>query len=87
MMNNTGKQQALMHVNAMSIAALDTALFLDTHPDNCEAMEAFNKYNSMLNQARKDFSKRYGPLTLSYAENNHNWEWVSTPWPWEGACK
>ena len=86
MYNNNDRFSALVHVNAMSLAALDTALFLDTHPDNCEASEAFKKYNSMLKMARNDYSKRFGPLTLNDADGK-KWNWVSDPWPWEGGCK
>lgn len=84
MKNNIDKVTALNHVNALSLAALETALFLDTHPDNAEAMKSFRRYNAMSNQAKAEYSKKYGPLTLAYAGETQHWEWVNQPWPWEG---
>lgn len=84
MRNYSDKMTALNHVNSLSLAALETALFLDTHPDNSDAMESYRRYNSMSNQAKAEYSKSFGPLTLAHAGENKYWEWVNQPWPWEG---
>lgn len=81
------KMSALRYVDSVCLAALESALFLDTHPDDCVALESFRRYNSMCNQAKSEYSKKYGPLTLAHAGDCKNWEWVNQPWPWEGgAC-
>lgn len=84
MRNMVDKASALNHVNAVCLATLETALFLDTHPDNCEAMENFNNYNTMCQQAKMEYSKRFGPLTWAQAGGTNEWQWVNQPWPWEG---
>jgi len=84
MRNSNSQMSALDHVNAVSFAAIDIALFLDTHPDNCEALEKYNYYCNLRNQAVAEYSKRFSPLTLSNACGSKKWDWVNTPWPWEG---
>ena len=85
MKNYNDRKNALMYVDAVSFAALDSAMFLDTHPDDPEAMEFFKHYNNLSNQAIAEYSKRFTPLTISNAGCVKSWnEWVETPWPWEG---
>ena len=52
------------------------------------ALSYFQEYSRLRNQALRDFSSMYGPLTVDTARaNQQSWEWVSEPWPWEGgAC-
>lgn len=84
MRNYSDKMTALNHVNALSLATLETALFLDTHPDCSEAMENYRRFNSMTNHAKAEYAKNFGPLTLAQAGETKHWEWVNQPWPWEG---
>lgn len=82
--NYNDKMSALKYVDAVSLATLESALFLDTHPENDEAFESFNHYNNLRMQAVQEYSKRFGPLTLAQAGYHKTWEWVNQPWPWEG---
>lgn len=82
--NNNDRTAALKYVDSVSLAALESALFLDTHPDCTEAMESFNHYNNKRMQAVSEYSRKFGPLTLSQAGYHKTWEWVNQPWPWEG---
>ena len=42
--NMQSRQQLLHAVDTASFAAIDTALFLDTHPDDQDALKAFRQY-------------------------------------------
>lgn len=78
------KKTILERLSALEFAAVDLQLFLDTHPDNKEAIA---KYNSLLDEAadvREQYESTFGPLfsfvTMSKADM---FTWINNPWPWE----
>ena len=80
-------QQAdiLTHIDALCFACVDLNLYLDTHPDNKQAIQLFNKYCKEKEELIKKYESQYGPLTLdSDSLNNYPWAWNDKPWPWEG---
>lgn len=81
------RQQLLNHINEVSFAVVDISLYLDTHPDDTEAMQYFREQSHMRNMAMNDYAKMYGPLTIDTADDaaSESWEWVTQPWPWEGS--
>lgn len=62
----------------------DTVLFLDTHPDCEEALSYYHKMKKIHEQAFSDYQENYGPLLDTGVTCKNKWEWVNTPWPWEG---
>ena len=78
------QQQLLHYINVVSFQMLDAQLFLDSHPINEEAMKHFNYFRKLRQDALKEYEKKYGPLTLDTANPTVSFEWVETPWPWEG---
>ena len=80
------KEQMLRDIGIVSFALVDLALYLDTHPNDCKAMEYFNHYNRIYRQLVKEFSKNYYPLMLTGAESGKEWRWGAAPLPWEGVC-
>lgn len=85
-MANSDKQCMLNDIGIVDFTLVDLMLFLDTHPDSCEAMEYFNHYAKIKNKMVKDFSMMYYPLTKEHAESSMEWRWGSAPLPWEGDC-
>lgn len=71
------------YIDAVSFAALDASLYLDSHPDDPEALEYFHHFNGARQQALKEYSMRFGPLTLDTAQSSDRWKWALQPWPWE----
>lgn len=75
-------------INKASFAMDDTRLFLDTHPDCTEALEYFNKMESIRNEAIKEYEQHVGPV-LAYrhaGDFDNGWLWNQGPLPWENAC-
>ena len=63
---------------------IDLDLYLDTHPNDREALNLFNSYRTQEKQLCEQFENKFGPLTLdSNALNANNWVWINGPWPWE----
>lgn len=75
-----------MDVYELGFALIETALFLDTHPDNTEALEYYCQIKNRYAEAVKEYEKTCAPLTLDRVDNDNYWMWVKTPWPWEGGC-
>ena len=77
-------RKKLMHyIDAVSFAVDDSKLFLDTHPEDKEALEYFDNYNNAINRALNQYAAYFGPLTISTASCDRSWQWAKEPWPWE----
>ena len=64
--------------------ALDEAtLYLDTHPEDSQAMEYYQYVKRASQSAVSAYEQTYGPLMINQVEAN-TWTWVNDPCPWEG---
>lgn len=85
-METIKRKQLLEYINALSLAAVDTKEFLDTHPEDKEALAYFEKANLLLGQAKKEYARRFGPLYCEDVNVKEGWTWVTQPMPWERGC-
>lgn len=85
-MGAINQKQLLEYIDALSLTMVDTKLFLDTHPDDSQALEYFCKVKMLYMQAKKEYAMRFGPLTATDVNCQNCWTWVNDPWPWEGRC-
>lgn len=77
------RTEALYKVQTAAFALYDTALFLDTHPQDAEALAAFAEYKKNYEAAKAFYQDHYGPLSFPDSETGDCWEWYKGPWPWE----
>ena len=78
------REQLLHRISLTKFACVDSALYLDTHPCDMEAIEYFKEHVEFYNEALAEYSKSYGPLTLAHAHHcDTYWDWVNQPWPWQ----
>ena len=83
------KDQLMMVIYQYSFAVDDMLLYLDSHPDDVNALEYFREHSHIRNEALKEYARRFGPLTIDTANDaaSQSWQWIRTKWPWEGgAC-
>ena len=82
------KEQLLDYIEMVRFSAHEALLFLDTHPEDKEARRFYNEYMKQRKYAMQEYARLYSPLTAdTVIENEKYWEWVLSPWPWEGgAC-
>ena len=73
----------LKNVVVHGFALHDAALFLDNHPDCPKALAYYHKQQKAADQARTEYTAKYGPLTADSSINNGRWDWTDGPWPWE----
>ena len=87
-MNNNAcpnREQLLHWIDMISFALIDTALYLDTHPDCPEGLSFYKKHAAIRKQAMDEYARHFGPLTLDQAGGcQDHWSWIHQPWPWEG---
>lgn len=81
---NKNKRQLMKFINETGFALYDTALFLDTHPDDEQALSFFNHYKALYEKAVNEYTKNFGPLRITDTNCNDYWTWGEGPWPWEG---
>lgn len=85
-MSKMEQKNLLFYIDAVSFAALDASLYLDTHPNDAEALEYFHHFNKARQQALHEYAVRFGPLTLNGAQTDDTWKWATQPWLWEEDC-
>ena len=83
---SAARDAMLMQVNQASFAALDTSLYLDTHPCDSQALAYYNQMVNQTHNLKATYETQFGPLTASASSDTAYWSWVSDPWPWEGGC-
>ena len=78
------EQRHLLHtIDALSLALLETNLYLDTHPHDMEAQAYFMEQRKLYLKAREQYESQFAPLTALGSGDGRNWMWVKEPWPWE----
>lgn len=78
------REELLEWIGLTKFACVDANLYLDTHPDDVDAIRYFQEYNRLYMEAMNEYARVYGPLTVSHAQHSGTWwEWVDQPWPWQ----
>ena len=76
------RDDMLRELMALDFVAVDLQLFLNTHPDDEEALEKYNQTVIEANRLRSEYEKNYGPLTSFRSVSDFPWQWEDDPWPW-----
>lgn len=92
------RRQMLKEISEISFTVNDLTLYLDTHPLDTNAMDAFSEANKKRKSLMQAYAGQFEPLTTdcvcpdtnnesdmhtSYPGNRH-FTWVDGPLPWEG---
>ena len=78
------KDSALRKLMAADFAAFELQLFLDTHPDDKQALELFTEVSATAQSMILDYENMYGPLKAGSSPNEIPFMWVDDEydWPW-----
>ena len=79
------RELMLQKIMELDFIAVDLGLYLNTHPAESRAIEAYNQVIEAVDALRLKFEAAYGPLCSfrSYAADTKNWQWINNPWPWQ----
>ena len=73
----------LREITILDFMALDLQLFLNTNPNNSDALSMYNDCTTRSQELKQQYEADYGPLTSFRSQGQPNWKWSSEPWPWE----
>ncbi|KAE8559779.1 spore coat protein CotJB [Paenibacillus sp. P2(2022)] len=74
----------LEKLQAVDFVLVELNLYLDTHPDDLQAIEQFNKLTQERTAIANEYQLLYGPLqNFGRAYSKYPWEWSQSPWPWQ----
>ncbi|MFJ7364188.1 spore coat protein CotJB [Peribacillus frigoritolerans] len=77
--------QLLEQIQAADFVLVELTLYLDTHPNDQQALQQFNQFHEYSRQLKSVFEPKYGPL-LGFGNSpggENKWEWGQGPWPWQ----
>ncbi len=75
------REEMLMQLRSYKFSIIELALYLDTHPDDEQALCLHREYCKKAKELSDKYQKMFGPLTINYPCNK--WRWLEEPWPWE----
>ena len=78
-MNN--REIMLKRLQICDFALNDAALYLDTRPDDQQALDFFGKYQALRARTLEEYTRHFGPITHS-DHTGGRWAWTDDPWPW-----
>ncbi len=78
------RQQLMQKIMEYSFALVDLTEYLDTHPDDSDALETYKKLNDMYQKYYNEYTTQYGPITPGDVNSQSYWTWVAEFFPWEG---
>lgn len=82
----TDKQKALLRIQTAGFALDEAVLFLDTHPENREALDYYHKKIEEYNAAVTMYVTEFGALDATQVKSLDRWTWVDGCMPWEEEC-
>lgn len=71
------------NMQVLSFSLQELAIYLDTHPDDREALELYRRYQQMYQEAMQKYSEKCAPMTHMNPVDHNTYTWMSDPWPWE----
>lgn len=77
------REALLYQLMQYKFALIELNLHLDTHPNDREAIELFNKYLEVEKKMCEKYESMYGPLVVDSMNDESSWKWIKSPWPWE----
>lgn len=73
-------------LQALGFAVNELALYLDTHPEDKEALQLYREYQKLHARLAAEYAKRCGPMTHKMPVDDETYTWLDDPWPWEFAA-
>lgn len=72
----------LIELMEVSFMLVESALYLDTHPNDERALRLHNNASQRYTELENTYQARYGPLKNT-GMSKYPWGYIDGPWPWE----
>ena len=83
MVSVSERKKLMKEIMEYDFALQELILFLDTHPNDCNALELYTVMQEKSKNAKRLYQNTYGPLTANQVDAKNTWTWIQGPWPWE----
>ncbi len=75
--------ELLQKVQQYDFMLYELQLYLNSHPWCKSALETYKKYKKMSDDAKKQYTEKFGALRAEDTNTESSWNWIDSPWPWE----
>lgn len=82
-MSQVDRNQLRQYIDQVSFAMDDVVLYLDTHTDDRNALNYYERLRTLKEQAVNTYTNHFGALTAKQVKADQYWTWASQLWPWE----
>ncbi|NLT39728.1 MAG: spore coat protein CotJB [Clostridiales bacterium] len=79
------RDELLQQITALDFYIIDLHLYLNTHPNDGQALELYNASVRKVKELREEYTQRFGMLLANNTESRQPWQWIDDPWPWQRA--
>ena len=79
---NSDREAKLFTLMQYDFAINDLNLYLDTHPNNEEALSTLELLIEEQKKAKAEYVNNYGSLDITDVSGN-TFDWIKDPWSWE----
>ncbi|MDR7871496.1 MAG: spore coat protein CotJB [Tissierellaceae bacterium] len=76
------QMRLLVDIMEANFVVVETALYLDTHPNDEGALRLHNSSSQRYQQLLDMYESRYSPLRNT-STSRYPWGYVEEPWPWD----
>ncbi|MGJ9386132.1 spore coat protein CotJB [Salipaludibacillus sp. CF4.18] len=71
-------------LQTVDFVLVELTLYLDTHPNDYDAINQFNEYSHARQTLKIKFEELFGPLQqYGNSYSGYPWNWDDPPWPWQ----
>ncbi|MBB5172385.1 spore coat protein CotJB [Texcoconibacillus texcoconensis] len=76
--------KSMEELQAVDFVILELTLYLDTHPNDEQAIQQFNHMTQVKQHLMYQVEQYYGPLQqFGNSYSGSPWNWKDAPWPWQ----
>jgi spore coat protein JB len=77
------REDLLAKLSATDFYLIELNLYLNTHPNDHEAIEVYNNMVKEAKALREAYQESYGMLLANHSTSKTPWQWIENPWPWQ----
>ncbi|MBR6801056.1 MAG: spore coat protein CotJB [Eubacteriaceae bacterium] len=75
LLNDKKRQEMLEKIMQYRFAVVETTLYLDTHPNDCEIIKRHNHFARKAKELMAEYEKTYGEMLCIYSDSDVVWNW------------
>jgi spore coat protein JB len=77
------REEMLSRISALDFYLIDLHLYLNTHPNDMQALMLYNESVKQVKELREEYNRLYGMLLANNSTSRQPWQWIDNPWPWQ----